>query len=195
MAILSGHAGEIERILRDFSVSLPVDGVEPFGSGNINAAYLIRSQPSDWILQEINRDVFSDLECLESNMRAVTAHFARARADGSYLPAHDLEYRPAPSGRLLIVRDGRAWRVMRRVPDAYSKPTVASDEDAFRVADAFGHYDAVLSTLDPGALCDPLPGFHDTPARVRALSVSAERANAIGLSHRLRRAAGEIAFC
>ena len=81
--------------LKDLSISelielaslFQLDGtattVEPFGNGNVNDTFLIRTDSDNrHTLQRINHDVFKDPVSLMENFARVTAHLAQKHMDG-----------------------------------------------------------------------------------------------------------------
>jgi len=134
-----------------------VDGVRstrPFGSGHINDTFLVESEAGDFVLQRLNPKVFDDPDAVMRNIQLVHAHLR---------------------GRLVpeLVRTAGAWRMWRRVPDTASvtEPTPAAAASAGAL---LGGFHALLADLDPTALTETLPSFHDPTRRLGALRQAVE---------------------
>jgi Ser/Thr protein kinase RdoA (MazF antagonist) len=136
-----------------------VGAVAPFGGGHINETYLVGTAVGDLVVQRINVAVFGDPEAVTANIVTVHRHLR-----GAALP----EPVPTSDGRWLLQEGSGAWRAWRRVPGAApvatSTPPVA--EAAGRL---LGRFHRGVAGLDPAALVETLPGFHDPARRLAAL--------------------------
>jgi Ser/Thr protein kinase RdoA (MazF antagonist) len=141
-----------------------VTSVEPFGAGIINETFLVQSPDHDFVLQRINRNVFSDVEGVMSNILAVHRHL-----DGLLVP----EPVPSQRGEWLVYDGNDVWRAWKRVSDARPADdlTVASAASAGRL---LGRFHRGLGDLDPATLRTTLPGFHDPGRRLAALRAAAD---------------------
>ncbi len=136
-----------------------VSAVRPFGGGHINETFLVATPVGDLVLQRLNLTVFPDPDGLTANILAVHRHL-----DGAFMP----EPVPTADGRFLL-RDGTGvWRAWRRVPHAV--PVAASTPAAAWAAGRLvGRFHRGVADLDPAALTETLPGFHDPAKRLAAL--------------------------
>jgi aminoglycoside phosphotransferase (APT) family kinase protein len=98
---------------------------------------------------------------------------------------------PARDGRKWHVdAQGETWRAYRFIENARTYETVASAEQAFEAARAFGNFQQQLSSLPPPRLHETIPDFHHTPKRFAAL----EQAVAADVAGRAALAKPEIDF-
>ena len=136
-----------------------VGAVRPFGGGHINETFLVATAIGELVVQRLNPAVFPDPDGLTANIVAVHRHLR-----GACMP----EPVPTRDGRWLL-RDGSgAWRAWRRVPGA--APVAASTPTAAHNAGRLlGRFHRGLAGLDPAALSETLPGFHDPGRRLAAL--------------------------
>jgi N-acetylhexosamine 1-kinase len=136
-----------------------VAGVRPFGGGHINETFLVGTPTGDLVVQRLNLAVFPDPDAVTGNIIAVHDHLR-----GAFMPE------PVPTGDgHWLLRDGSGvWRAWRRVPGAVavSVPTPTVVRGAGRLLGAFHRR---LAGLDPAALTETLPGFHDPGRRLAAL--------------------------
>jgi Ser/Thr protein kinase RdoA (MazF antagonist) len=140
-----------------------VSAVRPFGGGHINETFLVATPIGELVLQRLNLAVFPDPDGLTANIVAVHHHL-----DGGLMP----EPVPAADGRWLLRDGGAAWRAWRRVPDA--APVANSTPAAARAAGRLlGRFHRGVADLDPAALTETLPGFHDPAKRLAALRAAA----------------------
>lgn len=134
-----------------------VDETEP---GNVHDTHVVSIPEGRFVLQRVNTDVFGDPHALMTNA-LLTASCVTT------VGARPLEYRRTISGDLIADVDG-AWRSYRYVDGTIvGRPRTV--EDAHRIGEAFGRFDAAMATRSPDAWHAVLPEYHDQRARVAAL--------------------------
>jgi aminoglycoside phosphotransferase (APT) family kinase protein len=163
---------------------------ERIGAGHIHETYVSVFAEGDravrYVHQRLNDGVFRSPDLLAQNAARVAAALDRSGAAGVAIPRTV----PTRDGSALH-RDaaGRPWRTARYVPgrNYLVPPNARLAEEAAR---AFGAFQAALLTLPPDALAEPIPGFHDTPARFARFEEAVAR-DAAGRAAACR---SEIAF-
>ena len=151
-----------------------------YGSGHIHDTYRAVVLTPDHteeelILQRINRAVFRDPEKLMENLAAVTAHLRqRVREDGEGPGQEVLTFLTGPDGAPFF-RDpiGEIWRCSRFIRDSRSYDTVPDAAVFSRCGAAFGRFLRLMADYPAASLTPSIPGFHDTPARLRAFRKAA----------------------
>jgi N-acetylhexosamine 1-kinase len=164
-------AEELTKIIRQFDLDLRGrPQIRPLGAGRIHASWTVAGAPGGGghhgrepvaVLQRINTGVFDDPDRLMSNFRRV----CEGLGEQCKLPPFE-----ARSGGF-VVRDaaGGSYRLLRYVPGSRPVETAPSAEEAFEAARAFGIFLATLAPVPSADWYIPLPGFHDTPARLAEL--------------------------
>lgn len=161
------------------------------GAGHIHQTWRVDCAGGAVVLQRLNEAVFPDLDAVMANLAAVTAHLQAQVAGHPDAARRALALVRARAGDWLHRDgDGRAWRCTRFIPGARMPLEPATPAEARAAAQALGRFLGQLSDLPPAALREPLPGFHDTAARLRAL----EGAAAEDAHGRARDAADALAF-
>ncbi len=170
-------------------------GAQPHGSGHINNSTVVSCQlagrPRRYLLQRLNTAIFKDIGSLMENVERVTSHVASKLAGNA-----DAERRALTLVRTNESRtwhrqpDGSCWRMFHMIERAHSFDAVETTDQAFRAAQAFGHFQGLLADLPAPRLHETIPAFHDTPKRFAAL----ERAIADDTANRAATAAPEIDF-
>jgi hypothetical protein len=130
-----------------------------------------------YLLQRVNTEVFPAPEPVMDNLLRVTTYLRRKLAErGATEPDRRvLRVVAARDSRAWRVDDlGRWWRTYAFVEGTRSFDRPPSPETARRAAAAFGGFIADLADLPGPRLHETLPGFHDSPARYRALEAAAE---------------------
>ncbi len=167
-----------------------------YDGGHINetlfAAYRGNGGVRRYVHQRINTRVFADAHALTHNIAFVTRHMrATLQARG----VTDIERRvlqvipTAHGGDLLVTPQGYHWRTYAFIERTVPRPRVETPGDALWATKAFGEFTEVIANLPVSELHDTIPGFHDTPARLRALRAAVENDD----GSRANDAAAEIA--
>jgi Ser/Thr protein kinase RdoA (MazF antagonist) len=136
-----------------------VTAIHPFGEGHINETFLVGTPTGDHVVQRVNTTVFSDPDAVTANILTVYKHLR-----GALMP----EPVATPGGEWLVRDRSGVWRAWRRVQGAplAGAPLPAALQAA---GSLLGRFHALVADLDPAALTETLPGFHDPGRRLDAL--------------------------
>ncbi|MGQ9920695.1 MAG: phosphotransferase enzyme family protein [Desulfobacca sp.] len=152
--------------------------VSPYGSGNVNATFLVTPAATlspPFILQRLNPAVFPEPQLIMSNLRVLTSHLEGRRPQPVIPPGRRWEL-----PRLIPTRDGAdfwldangaCWRALSLIPAAHTRDTIRDDHHAWEVGAALGRFHLLVSDLSPHTLADTLPGFHVTPSYLQRYDV------------------------
>jgi len=158
---------EAAAITARFALPAPTNRVERYGSGLINATFLVTAGDERYILQRINDRVFPAPDRIMGNLAVLGAHLAGRPDAGLRLPA----LLPARDGTPFVrADDGSVWRLMEFIADAAGLAEVADRRQAAEIGRILGRFHALTSDLAPEALAETLPGFHVTPHYLDRLS-------------------------
>jgi len=160
-----------------------------YGGGHINDTYLVESTvrpaaspphegaTTPYILQRINDSVFTAPVELMDNVARVTRHVrSRLEAEG----ADDVDRRvltlvQTPEGADFHIDPyGQVWRVFEFIPGATSHEVITTPVQAYKAAQAFGHFQRLLADYDGPRLHETIPRFHDTVKRYRDFAAVVE---------------------
>lgn len=159
-------------IVAQFRIQGTPADIRPLGAGLINDTYILRTQSPDtpdYVLQRINHHIFTDVEGLQRNIMAVTAHIRRKLiAQGAtdidrkvltFIPLKDDENKT-------YYFDGTSyWRMMLFIPDADTFDTV-NEKYSRHAGEAFGQFQAMLVDI-PDTLTESIPDFHNMEFRLQ----------------------------
>ncbi len=135
-----------------------------FGHGHINATYMVTTDTAHrYILQRVNRHVFTDPKALMENVGAICC-FLREHADS---PSEALNFLPTADGLYYYVdADGEYWRCYE-FADGICLEAPETEQDFYESAIAFGRFQEMLSTFPAETLHETIPEFHNTINRYR----------------------------
>lgn len=154
-----------------FAVRGQVKSCEPYGSGHINQTFLLvceeGGQEYSYILQQMNHDVFKDIEGLMNNVKGVTTFLRRQILNNHGDPDREtLNLVPTKDGQDYY-RDSQEnfWRVYLFIHGATCYNLVEKPEDFYQSGKAFGRFQCLLADYPAGELTETIPDFHNTPVR------------------------------
>jgi Ser/Thr protein kinase RdoA (MazF antagonist) len=160
--------------------------ITPHGSGLINRTWRIRSPKGDFVLQQINSEVFTDPAMIADNIEQV----------GNYLTTHypDAVFpRPVLSlnGQPLVRVNDSAWfRLYPFVGNSVTIDVADTPLQAYEAAKKFGEFTRLLSGFPAHNLHQTLPGFHDLSRRYRDFRMALDEGN----TQRIRRSGQLIGY-
>lgn len=170
------HSDEkLKRIAGAFDTEGRPESVRPITEGLINDTYMLTTDTGrQYVLQRVNTAVFTDVDVLQSNLKAITDHIRRCLAeDGCTDPGrHCLTPVRTLGGGLWTSEEGEAWRMNEAISDcvSHSATTPAMAEATGR---AIGEFHAYFTRPGSPALRETIPGFHDLELRLRQLGEAA----------------------
>lgn len=154
-----------------FSIKGTITSCEPYGSGHINHTYRLvceeNGQEYSYILQQMNQEVFKDIEGLMSNVKGVTSFLRRQIINDHGDPDREtLNLVPTKDGKDYY-RDslGGYWRMYLFISQATCYNLVEDPKDFYQSGKAFGRFQCLLADFPASELHETIPDFHNTPAR------------------------------
>ena len=154
---------------------------QPYGNGHINDTYLLDFENGEgktkrYILQRMNKDIFSKPAELMENIVGVTSYLRKIILTNGGDPEREtLNVISAKDGKAFYVdQEGEYWRAFQFIEEASSLEQVESAEDFYESAVAFGSFQRQLADYPAETLHETIPGFHDTKARFEAFKKTVE---------------------
>ena len=155
-----------------------------FGCGHINETYLVTCDSGlTYILQKINKHIFTRPDQLMQNIAAVTEHLAK-NANGRNASAGKVAEAERTSMHLIRTISGMCfyeddrgeyWRMYDFVYSTVCMQKAESAKDFYYSGLAFGRFQEELSDFPAKMLYEPIADFHNTPTRYKQLHNAIER--------------------
>ena len=135
-----------------------------FGSGHINSTYQVKTETGKtYILQRINKYVFTDPKAVMENVGAVTQYLRDRVTD----PTEILNFITTDTGEYYYVDEaGEFWRCYE-FADGICLEAPETDRDFYESAIAFGRFQELLRDFPADTLHETIPLFHNTINRYR----------------------------
>ncbi len=161
----------IEEAIAGFFPKNEISGYQPYGSGHIHRTYLLwpHDGNSQYILQEINRNIFPEVKALQDNISRVTNHLKKVNENknDSHQTYSGLEIIATPDGQPFFSVDELSyWRVFRFIPNSRTFDTIPSTAHAYEGGRALGKFLGDLDGFHVDSISITLPGFHDLGKRL-----------------------------
>ncbi len=141
-----------------------IQDLTPTGSGNVNETWLVRfASGRCTILQKLSPAVFPDPALVMTNLKRVTDHLQQELKKKNNTTIKVPQLLHSPSGEAnFIDHQGNYWRMLSYIHDSRTLTVLDSPAQAEEIGRLLGCFHQLLSTLNPGNLQNPLPGFHIT---------------------------------
>lgn len=195
--VASASQPDLSAVAEAFPLLGRFGGGAPYGSGHINDTFAITfdqaGTPVRYILQRINRRIFTDVPALMENIARVTSHAARHAGEntGGDASRRALTLVPTRTGQAYHRdADDGCWRCYLFIEGARTYDLLEHPWQAREAARTFGEFQKLLIDLPGGRLHETIPFFHHTRRRFENLR-RAIQADAHG---RVAEARDEIAF-
>ncbi len=162
----------LQKILRQYYESSN-GGIEPaditiceIKTGLIHTSFRVTGPDGDWLLQQINTNVFRNIDGLMSNIDLINRKLAN---EFSGSPYETLELRKSQSGDLYVSEDGAFWRVYGFKSHLKGYHAPLNMDMVLEAGKAFATFTQALSDLDPRQLHVTIPYFHSLEHRYQQL--------------------------
>jgi hypothetical protein len=179
---MNPDAAAIRQIAAQFQFDGRYLSAEPYGAGHINRTFVVSfvqpdGRPKRYILQHINRTVFTKPVELMENIEKVTAHLRQAIMREKGDPDREsLTLIPADSGRSWHVDpEGEYWRAYKFIEKTICLQLAEKSSDLYHAARAFGRFQMLLNDFAASQLHETIIDFHHTPRRCQAFLAAVGR--------------------
>ena len=162
---------DISHIIAQFDFEGELLSFKEFGSGHINQTYIVKysnnSAVKRYVLQQVNRSVFKDIDKLMENVFAVTSYLReRIEENGGDAERETLHFIKTKNGaRYFEDADGSCYRAYVYVRNSVSYDSADTPELFGKSGAAFGKFQRLLAGFNADSLYEIIPHFHDTKWR------------------------------
>ena len=135
--------------------------IQNFGSGLINHTFKVSGKGKEYILQELNTNVFKSPDSIAYNLSLIQSYLEEQFP--SYLFVGPLA---SITGNFLFKsRSGNYYRLFQFVTGSHTINAVSTGKEAFEAAKQFGRFTRALRDLEPRSLKYTLTDFHNLELR------------------------------
>lgn len=158
-------------IVEQFALEGNLVAMGEYGSGHINATYLVEMEENgkreNYIFQQINTDIFKDADQLMANITGVTSYLSKKIEERGGNPKREtLQVVPTKAGTSFYRdEEGKCYRMYYFITGATSYDVVESPKDFYESAVSFGNFQSLLAEYPAETLYETIPDFHNTGKR------------------------------
>ena len=173
---------DIHSIIQKFQTKGDYLGAHPYGQGNINDTFVVSFQGPDgkiqrYILQRINKRVFTKPEEVMQNIKRVTDHIKKKIINRGGNPARKtITIVPTLDGDLCFKSQvDEYWRVYLFLEGARTYYTAMEYHHYYNCGWLFGEFLTLLIDFPVSKLFKTIPDFHNPGSRFREFIASVDR--------------------
>ncbi len=183
---------DIDTVLNNYDYDYDFAKVEVtvLGNGHINNTYKLTTPEVEFVLQQINHEVFPKIVELSRNAQKINRHLLQQKNVGNY-PLSVPQQILTKTGDTYSKVGANHWRLMEFITNSYTLEQVESPEQAALVANAFAKFSCTLSDFPVKELTVIIEDFHNINFRMRQLNQAVEN----DLQGRLSRCQALVNFC
>jgi Ser/Thr protein kinase RdoA (MazF antagonist) len=159
---------DIDSVLNNYDYDFSNVEVAILGNGHINNTYKLVTPDFEFVLQQINHDIFTKTVELSSNAQKINLHLLNQKKKGNY-PLSVPQQILTNSGDSYIKIGANYWRLMEFISDSYTLEEVESPEQASLVATAFAQFSCALSDFPTNNIAVIIEDFHNISFRMQQL--------------------------
>jgi Ser/Thr protein kinase RdoA (MazF antagonist) len=164
---------DIDSVLNNYDFDFSKVEITTLGNGHINNTYKLTTPDFQFVLQQINHEIFPKTEELCCNAQKINLHLLAQQSNGNYplsVPGQVL----TNTGATCIKIGEHYWRLMEFINGSYTLEEVESPEQAALVASAFAQFSCALSDFPANDIAVIIDDFHDISFRMSQLKEAVE---------------------
>jgi Ser/Thr protein kinase RdoA (MazF antagonist) len=183
----------LSQITGKFLITGNIREVVPFGSGHIHETYHVITEPDqldDYVIQQINTNVFRDPEAVMHNIGLVTSHIREKLAASPVKRTVLQPVRLKDGGLMYIDALNRVWRCFVYIPRHISFDRAQNPAQVYEGGRAYGEFLQLLADLPVDKIRYTIRDFHNLDFRIRQFQEALQS----GVGERIKETSGEIAL-
>ena len=164
---------DIDTVLNNYDYDFSKVEITSLGNGHINNTYKLTTPDFEFVLQQINHDIFPKTVELSCNAQKINLHLLAQKNSGNYplrVPSQVL----SKTGKTCIKIGANYWRLMEFISGSYTLDEVESVQQAALVATAFAQFSCALSDFPANDIAVIIEDFHDISFRMDQLKEAVE---------------------
>ena len=147
-------------------------------SGLINETLRVNSDTQEYLIQQINAEVFPNPHYIDENINKLALYFSQAAPNYLFTaPIHDRD------GKTMVSIHGHYFRAFNWVKDSHTKDVATNVLQAEEAGKAFGTFTYMLEGFDCCGLHDTLPDFHNLLLRYQQFENALHKGNPDRIRH------------
>ena len=159
---------KIYKVAKEFLNVEKIVSITELKGGHINSTYLIKMPEAEYILQQINNEVFASPFGMMHNIHEITEYIRKkVTYDGKNPNRCVLNIVRTTYDQVLCVRDNEYWRCLQYIDNSTAYEHLDSPEMFEEMGRVIGEFQNLLQGFHTRILDETIPHFHDTPYRYK----------------------------
>jgi thiamine kinase-like enzyme len=158
-------------ILSAYGINLNAT-IQKISGGLINSTWKVTDGEKDFILQQINTNVFQNPKLIADNNQKLSQYLKQHHPD--YLFVSELT---TIDGQTVIETEAGCFRLLPFVKNSHTSSVVQNPAQAYEAAKQFGLFTKVFSGFDAASLSITIPNFHNLELRYQQFQDSVHQGN------------------
>lgn len=155
------HRSSLDLVLKSFFKNINDCKIIQFGSGLIHRTFFLQHPEGDFILQNINSNVFKNPWDLMENIQLVSTHLQQKD-----YPKSILNVKKTLAGNVLLhTSKNEFWRIFDFIKDTQEFTNPETEEQVYQTGKSFGEFLTYLNGLPIEKIKSSIPDFHNTKLR------------------------------
>ena len=158
----------VKKVAKEFFNIDLIQEIQELKGGHINSTYLIKMPEAQYILQQINNEVFVSPFGMMHNIKEITEHIRKKVIyEGKNPNRCVLNIVKTIYDQPLCVRDNEYWRCMQYIDNCTAYEHLESRDMFEEMGRVVGEFQNLLEGFHTRILDETIPHFHDTPYRYK----------------------------
>ena len=159
---------KVKKVAKEFLNVNMIENITELKGGHINSTYLIKMPEAEYILQQINNEVFVSPFGMMHNIQQITDYIRKKVIfDGKNPNRCVLNIVRTTYDQVLCVRDNQYWRCMQYIDNSTAYEHLTSPVMFEEMGSVVGEFQNLLEGFHTRILDETIPHFHDTPFRYK----------------------------
>ena len=161
----------MEVVISKFECGIGPHEYNLFGNGHIHQTYSVKNGTGEFLLQEVNANVFPDVAGMMRNIQRVTSHLAGFFERNTSLNQETLTVIKTLDQRdYLRDEDGRYWRMFDFKSHLKSVDVPENNDQIYEGARSYGYFLNALADFEADTLNTTISNFHNLASRLNQLN-------------------------
>jgi Ser/Thr protein kinase RdoA (MazF antagonist) len=162
----------LDHVLSKYGISSESVQVSPYGTGLINYTWKVNTSSAQFILQQINTNVFKFPDRIDQNLSLIRTCLLENNPEYLFAgPVLTLD------GSISVTYDQQVYRLQPFIKGSHTVDAVTTGSQAYQAAKQFAKFSRLLKNLSPGDFAFPLQNFHNLDLRIGQFNKALQNAS------------------
>ena len=156
----------LKSICDQFEISGTIHSITPITSGHINDTFLVAASKTNYVLQKLNTNVFTNWKGVIDNKIVISTHL-KTIYDTTNSDYKTIEFVKTNSTSFYLEKDNIIWMLMIFINESQTFDKAINENLVFEAGKLYGDFIDNTQSLDSSKIVETLPDFHSVPLRLK----------------------------